>query len=157
MGTIRWWAAIWMLVAAMVMATAGVGGGNGSPASAAAASTTAKKAPAKRPYCSKTRRRRCVKVPANAKRPPGISPQGAVPTDTPNAGGTGGDDDPGSRRREALAWAKTQLGQTRWAWHCERFVEVAYGTSDQFPSAAAAAAKLKLKDSTAPQMRRPER
>ena len=152
-GTIRWWAAIWMLVAVTVMATAGIGGdGNGSPASAAAASKmSSTKAPAKRPYCSKTRRKRCVKVPASAKRPPGVSPQGAVPTDTPNAGGVGGDDDPGSRRREALAWAKTQLGQTRWAWHCERFVEVAYGTSDRFPSAAAAAATLKLKARDAPQ------
>ena len=81
----------------------------------------------------------------------GISPQGAVPTDTPNAGGVGGDDDPAGRRREALAWAKTQLRSTRWAWRSERFVEVAYGTSDQFPSAAAAAATLTLKDRSAPQ------
>ena len=155
--TIRRWAAIWVLVAAGLMATPAVGSeGNGSLASAASASKKkAKTSPAKRPYCSKRRRTRCVKVPAGARRPRGVSPQGVVPTDTPNAGGIGGDDDPAGRRREALAWAKTQLGQTRWAWRCERFVEVAYGTSDQFPSAAAAAAAAAatraLKDRTAPQ------
>ena len=152
-GTMRWWVAIWMLVAAAMMATAGIGSdGNGSLASAATATKKkAKTALAKRPYCSKSRRTRCVKVPAGARRPAGISPQGAVPTDTPNAGGVGGDDDPAGRRREALAWAKTQLRSTRWAWRSERFVEVAYGTSDQFPSAAAAAATLTLKDRSAPQ------
>ena len=97
-------------------------------------------------YCTRHRRPRgCVRVPKKAVRPKRVNQQGnesLTPSDVENGGGLGGG--PGHHRATALAWTRTQLGFKRWAWRCERFVEEAYGTRGQFPTAVAAAAELTL-------------
>jgi hypothetical protein len=51
---------------------------------------------------------------------------------------------PGERAAGALTWVRSQLGQTIWAFRCERFVEEAFGTRYQFESAWDAAKNLRL-------------
>jgi hypothetical protein len=94
-----------------------------------------------RPYCTRHRHPHgCIAVPTSAKRPRKVSQQGPkalTPSDVVNGGGLGGG--PGNHRDTALSWARTQRNLKRWAWHCERFVEEAYGTRGAFSTAAAAA------------------
>jgi hypothetical protein len=99
------------------------------------------------PYCTKTSHRRgCIAVPKAARRPSkAISEQGAAslaPKGTVDGGGLGSG--PGVRNMAAVAWARSQLGSSIWAFRCELFAEEAFGTSDQFASARAAAAHIVL-------------
>lgn len=50
--------------------------------------------------------------------------------------------DAGNAATSALNWAQSKLGSQDWNWLCERFVEMAYGTSGKYSSAAAAANAL---------------
>ena len=89
--------------------------------------------------------RGCITVPPAARRPPKVNQQGGAtltPPDVTDGGGLGGG--PGEGRATALAWAKTQLGSSIWAWRCERFVEESYGTRYQFATAWSAANQLGL-------------
>lgn len=104
----------------------------------------AKKKP-KRTYCTKKRRPKgCVKPPKGAERPADVGSSDQVPTppDVANGGGLGGG--PGVNRLTALEWAQSQRGSKIWSWHCQRFVEEAYGTRQRFKTAASAARALKL-------------
>lgn len=88
-------------------------------------------------------RARCIPVPRGVRRPRGISQQGGPPQRLPKPGrGLGAG--PGGRELGALAWAKSQLGSRSWNWYCERFVEFAYGTSNRYRSAWAAASSIGL-------------
>lgn len=97
-------------------------------------------------YCTRHHHPRgCIKIPKKAQRPPNKNQQGSTsltPSGVENGGGLGGG--PGTHRQTAVDWARSQLGLTRWAWRCERFVEEAYGTRDRFDSARQAAATLHL-------------
>lgn len=97
--------------------------------------------------CSHRRHgRRCVKAPSSARRPDRTIDQQGSPDLTPpaveNGGGLGGG--PGDHGPEALAWARSQLHSTKWAWRCERFVEEAYGVRFVFDSATQAEHRLPL-------------
>jgi hypothetical protein len=96
-------------------------------------------------YCTRHRRPKgCVDIPKRAKRPRGVDQQGSkalTPKDVVNGGGLGGG--PGADLA-AVEWARSQRGLSRWAWRCERFVEEAFGTRGEFPTAAAAAAAMPL-------------
>lgn len=48
------------------------------------------------------------------------------------------------RQASAVNWARSQLGFSGWNGWCERFVEVAYGTSGRYTSAAANLAQKRL-------------
>jgi hypothetical protein len=137
---------VWMhrtaTVSLLLLATLAVGSLASTTLDRGVAATASAAASKKRPYCTTKRTRNCVRVPKAAQRPPKVKPQGAVPVDTENAGGVGGGP-ADEHRSEALAWAKTQLGMSKWAWHCEGFVEASFGTSAVFASAASAAKKLK--------------
>ena len=49
---------------------------------------------------------------------------------------------PAVRARSAIAWAKSQLGEEKWAFRCQAFVQRAYGANAGFRTANDAAAKL---------------
>lgn len=94
----------------------------------------------------------CPKAPRAAKRPRRSvneqGPRSLTPEDVENGGGIGGG--PDANPVAAMLWAKSQLSLGKWAWRCERFVEEAYGTRYQFPTAAAAAKALDLHKGNAP-------
>jgi hypothetical protein len=98
---------------------------------------------AHRKKCARGKERirgRCVLVPKAARRPRGAPPQNvATPSDLPGYGAG-----PGAREDGALQWAKAQIGSSNWYFMCERFVEVAYGTSGRFASAWSAARSIGL-------------
>jgi hypothetical protein len=100
----------------------------------------------RRTYCTRHHHPHgCVKVPPAARRPQGVNQQGSsvlTPSDVENGGGLGGG--PGNHRDIALQWARSQTGDARWRWRCERFVEEAFGTRGRFPTARAAAKGLHL-------------
>jgi hypothetical protein len=97
-------------------------------------------------YCSARRHPKgCVKVPKPALRPPHVNQQGPnslTPAEVETGGGLGGG--PGDHGAVAQQWARSQLGLSRWAWRCERFVEEAYGTRSKFATAAKASGSLQL-------------
>jgi hypothetical protein len=99
-------------------------------------------------YCDRHGRPHgCISVPKAARRPPAkVNQQGGralTPTEVADGGGLGGG--PSEGRETAIAWARTQLGKTIWAYRCERFIEEAYGTRYQFSSAWEAARHLTLR------------
>ena len=121
--------------------------GLGSATAALAEASAGGARTASRSRCGRHRHgRRCAKAPSSARRPdPSIDQQGSAELTPPaveNGGGLGGG--PGDHGPAALAWAKSQLHSTQWAWRCERFVEEAYGARFVFDSAAQAARRLPL-------------
>lgn len=112
------------------------------------ASSTARPASAqsRRVYCTRHHHPRgCVQIPTTAQRPPKSNQQGPAtltPSGVESGGGLGGG--PGNHRLTAVSWARSQLGLSEWAWHCERFVEEAYGTRYRFDTARQAASTLAL-------------
>jgi hypothetical protein len=98
------------------------------------------------PYCTRRHHRRgCIRVPRAAHRPRHVSEQGGgtlAPKGAVVGGGLGSG--PGVRAATAVGWARSQLGSAVWAFRCELFVEEAFGTSSQFPTAWAAAQHARL-------------
>jgi hypothetical protein len=78
-------------------------------------------------FCSKHRRRHCVKVPAGARRQHAKQDAASGPKIklASNLDGLGAG--PGQREQGALAWARTLMGSQAYDGWCARFVAYAYG------------------------------
>jgi hypothetical protein len=95
-------------------------------------------------HCTTRVRKNCVRVPANARRPPRVDPQGSqalVPKNVVNGGGIGGGP---NRRIGARDWTAGETAGKRWAYRSEGFAEAAFATHGRFATPAIAARSLRL-------------
>lgn len=111
-----------------------------SAAVRSAPTSTSTPARSKRRVCARRTQTRCIKVPRRAWRPKRARRQQGGPTYEKH--GLGSALSPEAKVQGAVEWANQQVGRTDYAWFCQRFVEHAFGTQNQYSTAAAASSDL---------------